>query len=50
MKVGGQTEIFRKYSIPNSTLSTITKTRDKIINYEANKFEPDIKLLRTASF
>lgn len=44
-----KTEISRKFSIPNSTLSTVVKNRDKIIkNYETKIWVS--KQLRTVSF
>nr|XP_042911674.1 uncharacterized protein LOC122272279 [Parasteatoda tepidariorum] len=43
-----KTEIATKYGIPNSTLSTIIKNREKIeVAYAINQFEPARKRMRT---
>ena len=43
--------ICMKYGIPNSTLWTIIKDRDKITEiYENNNYEPDRKRMRTAKY
>lgn len=45
-----KTEICKHFGIPNSTLSTILKNRDKILElYQSSKFEPDRKRFRTAN-